>query len=644
MIKKFLIVVAILLLATFYILHTTPVHAAEDPSIHSGQEFATNYDVTYDMDESGVTTVTEKVTLRNLTSLSYAKEFKLTIGATQISDVRADDNGPAQTKVEQKDTSTIITVIFNQQVAGLGKQFSWTLIFKSPDFAQKHGKVWEISVPKISSAAVLESYNLVVSTPFSYGEPTSISPTPKSQSSSGGKRLLIFNKEQLLKSGVFANFGTFQLFDFDLTFNLENNNLVPILTNIALPPDTAYQDVIYSRIDPKPLNVTVDSDGNYLAWYRLARMEKLSIKVIGSTKLYTNSKVKNPSLSSDLSAQYTKTDLYWDKDNPAIKTKLTEVLGASSSASNMEKAKLIHRFVAGTLKYDSSRLSGSSIDRLGAVTALNNPNSAVCMEYTDLFIALARAAGIPARELDGFAYTANPKLRPLSLSRDILHAWPEFWDESRGWVMVDPTWESTTGGVDYFDKFDLNHFVFAIKGSSSQQPVPAGSYKYLGQDSHDVKVNLSEADFIAKPQLNIEIESPSPIIAGFPEKITVVVTNNGNGLQSSQDLKISSGKLTILENQSRSLGPIPAFGQARFEYNVRTKSLLENYDDTIEVTVGGQKVTKNVSVKPFLQSQLSPFLIIALVILLGLIYVAILGVFIYRKRVLKKKSDTIHSK
>ena len=599
---------------------------------YAAEEFGTSYDVVYDISEDGTATVTEKITLKNLTSQYYANQFKLTIGATQISDIKASDaSGPMEVNTQKQETSTTIEVKFNQQVAGLGKSLPWTLQFRSKDFAEKIGKVWEVRAPKISSSTNLESYNLTISVPQIFGEPTLISPTPKSQTTSLGKMFLTFGKDQLTQSGVSANFGTHQLFDFDLTYHLENNNLVPILTNIALPPDTAYQDVIYQRITPQPLNVTIDDDGNYLAWYRLSRSQKIDVKVIGSAKLYSSSKVKNPALEDSLRSKYTQSDKYWEKDNPQIKVKLSEILGDSS-----EKVRLIYRYVVDSLKYNPERLS-NNIERLGAVTALNNPESAVCMEFTDLFIALVRAAGIPARELDGYAYTANSNLRPLSLTKDVLHAWPEYWDEKLGWVMVDPTWENTTGGVDYFSKLDLNHFVFAIKGFSSEQPVPAGSYKYIGQDSHDVKVSLAEADFLGKPQLDVSIETADSIFAGFPAKIKVKISNLGNALYPSTSLSVNAQNLIILSSTQEKLGPVPAFGEATFDYNIRTKSLFDSYTDTIEVLVGSQKFTKNVGVKPFFIFQTIPLVAAGFLSLVFAIYLVILGVFIYRKRFLKRK-------
>ncbi len=606
--------------------------------VFAASEFSTSYDVLYDVGEDGITTVTEKITLKNLTSEYYANQFKLTIGATQISDIKASDSvGVLNVTSEQKGSSTVINVKFNQQIAGKGKIVPWTITFKSKDFAQKLGKVWEVRAPKISSTSNLENYNLTLAVPASFGELSLISPTPLRQTKSGDKVFLTFNADQLKTSGISANFGLNQLFDFDLSYHLENKNLVPILTNIALPPDTAYQDIIFQRIEPKPLNVTLDDDGNYLAWYKLNRNQKINIKVFGSAKLYSASKVKNPSLDENLKKKYIAGAKYWETNNPQITSKLKEILGTNPPEDSVGKAKLIYQFVVDYLKYDSSRLK-DNIERLGATTALANPDSAVCMEFTDLFITLARAAGIPARELDGYAYTTNSALRPLSLNKDILHAWPEYWDDKKGWVMIDPTWGNTTGGVDYFNKLDLNHFVFAVKGLSSSEPIPAGSYKRSFQaDSRDVKVSLAEKDFLGHPQIDVIIENPTPILAGFPGQLKVKVVNTGNSFYPSIPFSVKSKQISMFRAEGQELGLVPAFGNAEFTYNIRTKSLFESFEDEIEVEIASQKFTKGVIIRPFILFQTMPMIAGGVVASMILIYFAVLGGLVYRKRYRKVK-------
>lgn len=72
-----------------------------------------------------------------------------------------------------------------------------------------------------------------------------------------------------------------------------------------------------------------------------------------------------------------------------------------------------------------------------------------CNEHAQLYVALARAAGVPARIAAGLAYVDG---------KFYYHAWPEVWLER--WVAVDPT----------FGQFpaDASHLRFTIGGVSKQ--------------------------------------------------------------------------------------------------------------------------------------------------------------------------------
>lgn len=603
------------------------------PQAKAAEEFSTSYDVTYDIGLDGVASVTQKITLKNLTTRYYASNFILTIGSNTITDITASDEaGQMETKVEDKEGKTAITVKFNQQVAGIDKKQSFALRFKSKDFAEKLGKTWEVNLPRIPDNNNIENINLVLSVPADFGDPTSVSPIPKNQSQTYERLFFTFDKSQLLKSGVSLNFGTTQIFDLNLKYTLENNSLFPVITSITLPPDTQYQDVLISRIKPEPENVTIDEDGNYLAWYKLPRRSKQEVVVIGSAKLYISPKInKLPPLTSSQKQTLTKADQYWEKDNPAVLATLKEIFKDGTPKTNREKARLIYYYVVGRLKYDTGRINSGDIQRLGAVTAINNPDSAVCMEFTDLFIALARAAGIPARELDGFAYSQNPKLRPLSLSRDLLHAWPEYFDDGIGWVMIDPTWENTSGGVDYFNKFDLNHIVFAVKGASSKFP-------YV---SDDVKVTISENDFVGKPQLEVKIDAQKNFWAGLPISLSVKVVNQGNFIQTPTTLMLKTSKIKILDPKTINLGPIPPFGTTTYKFDLRTPFIWQEFEDKLEVEVAGQKFTKDVSVKPLFLYAPIPFVFLSLGALILGTYLSILIFHIYKKKFSKKESAKV---
>jgi hypothetical protein len=595
-------------------------------TVSAADEFSTAYDVTYDVSEDSTTTITQKISLTNLTSQYYASKYSLSIGSTTLENVQATDSeGVLETKIDKNNNRTNIDIKFNKQIAGQGKVQTFTVKYTSKDFAQKLGKTWEVNLPKIPTLAVTK-YNLVLSVPTSFGDPTSIAPFPRSQSSTFDKLYMTFDKDQLEQSGVSANFGSNQVFDFTLKYHLDNSALFPVMTNITLPPDTQYQDVLISRISPPPLNVTVDQDGNYLAWYQLPRNSTLDVIVNGSTKLYINAKIgKVPQLSQSYFQQLIQTDRYWEANNPSVKAKLSEIFKNGTPATTREKAHLIYRYVVDSLLYDTSRLN-EDIERMGAVTALNNTQKAVCMEFTDLFIALARAAGIPARELDGFAYSQNQMLRPASLQKDLLHAWPEYYDSEKGWIMVDPTWENTSGGVDYFHKFDLNHFVLVTKGVSSQNPYT----------SDDITVHLSESEVLGKPQVDVSIDQPHYIWSGFPSKLTVKISNVGNYMLKPTEVFVQGQEVHVNDPQKITLGTIPAYGSTTHQFTIRPGSLTKGVDEVVTVFVGEQKFEKRLKIEPFILFRNFPIMFVIGIVVIAGLYGLILGFHIYKKNFKKR--------
>jgi hypothetical protein len=259
----------------------------------------------------------------------------------------------------------------------------------------------------------------------------------------------------------------------------------------------------------------IDSDGNWVATYTLKSRERIDVRARGYVQIFASirpfPRPRQESLSQNLQEQS-----YWEINNPQI----------MEIAKKYKTPREIYDYVANTLKYDYQRVR-PNVERLGAVKALQNSSSAICMEFTDLFIALARANGIPAREINGFAYTENPEIQPLSLVNDVLHAWPEYYDAEIGaWVPVDPTWGSTTGGVDYFSKLDLRHFTFVVHGTSSTKPYPAGSYKLGSNPQKDVFVSFGTLPKERNESLNInaKIDVWVPLISN---RLEVNIINPG---------------------------------------------------------------------------------------------------------------------
>lgn len=570
--------------------------------ISAAENFSTNYTVTYKVQENGITHTTMKISLVNKTTQYYAASYKIHVGFEKLSNVKAIDDGGAITPVvTEEDGSTSIALTFNKNIVGLNKSLNFTLSFDSPEIAGHIGNIWEINIPGIGNQEDFSIFNVTIETPSSFGRPTYIKPQQKDNS-------LTFTKEQLGKSGISLAFGSEQYYSFHLLYHLLNTQIVPVKTEIALPPDTNYQSVFIDSISPKPQNVRIDKDGNYLAEFNLLASEKKDISVNGEAILEL--RPRETILSRDETAEYTKQKAYWQVGNTEIK----------KLAHDLKTPEKIYRYVVDTLSYDFERVTMNR-PRLGAVGVLKTPSSAVCLEFTDLFITIARAAGIPAREINGFAFTENEKQRPLSLIKDILHAWPEYYDgEKKEWIMVDPTWENTTHGIDYFNTFDFDHLAFAIKGTDSTYPVPAGGYKYQEDEiRRDVFVSFANkkpeviSSFDIKPLFDNVYSSNTPIVG------EARITNTGNTIVKNQRLQIISKEL-LPHEQELVLPGIPPFGSANAKVPFQKTPFLTNKAYTFTIQVQSQQGSAQIFIKPFFLAHLREIGGISLVVLmLGLL-------------------------
>jgi len=480
-------------------------------------EFSTDLDVTYKVNESGITEVINKVTLTNLFSNLYATSYSIVLDSINPASVKgySDQGLGYSVKTTTEGDKTTLRVEFPDTVVGKDKSRTFYISFEESSFAVRTGEVWEISIPRLSEDATFNSYNLNLQIPEKLGLEAYISPVPREKTNVNGYLTYNFSKADVEKTGITAGFGAFQVFSFTLNYHLENPLAKSAKTEITIPPDTAYQKVYYSNISPKPTNMTIDSDGNWIAEYTLSPRERVDVTAVGHVQIFSNYRPFQKPTDESLNQNLLKSD-YWDTTNPEI----------VRLANELKTPKAIYDYVSQTLKYDYARVR-PNVERLGAVRALDNPTSAICMEFTDLFVAISRAAGIPAKEVNGYAYTENPEIQPLSLVNDVLHAWPEYYDKDKGvWIPVDPTWGSTTGGVDYFSKLDLRHFTFVAHGKDAVKPYPAGSYKLGSNPQKDVFVSFGSLPEARNSNLEVtaNIEGWIPLISN---RLNIKITNPG---------------------------------------------------------------------------------------------------------------------
>lgn len=497
--------------------------------VFAANEFVTKEKISYMVDTSGNASVNQEIELTNQLPDIYAKEYQVTLSGNNISQITAADKlGDILNKVEQNADSTNINLRFNQAAIGKNQTIKFNLRYLIKEFALSKGNTWDISLPEYKNINTLDELNAIIKVPLQFGKLTYSSLPLSTLRYNETENQIILIKNQLSSKTLFV-FGNYQIFDFNLTYYLENPSSSLLKTEIAIPPDTDTQLVTYQILDPLPQNITVDEDGNWLAQYLLPPQQILSVNALGQVKIFPSSRQINQNI--DLS-KLTSPQPYWPADDPKIKQ-------ISASLSNPKE---IFDYVVATLSYDYS-LINTNPTRQGALAALNSPNKALCTEFSDLFVTLARAKGIPAREIEGFAYTNNPKIKPLNLNADILHAWPQYYHSGKNtWISVDPTWTKTTNGINYFNDLDLNHLTFVIHGKDSQYPPPPGSYK-SDQDVKTISVDFAKSE--TRPEfLALKLKS---------DRYQLIVSNP-NGTSQTNILITLDGS-----NWSHSINLLPPF-------------------------------------------------------------------------------------
>jgi transglutaminase-like putative cysteine protease len=438
--------------------------------------------------------------------------------------------------------------------------------------------------------------------PERFGSPTIVEPARYTQDLVGGANVIRFTNVGQ-STGISLLFGDRQMYDVALHYHIDNSSQNVAMAQVALPPDTAWQTIRFTDMNPQPSRIFLDSDGNWIGEFRVAGQAQAEISARAMVTVWALPRPDYLNTVPVLPEPYWRATPYWDTNNATIK----------AMAGKIHSPEDVYRLVVDTLQYNYHRFdtpSGTNTARRGAAGALADPSDAVCQEFTDVFVTLARAAHIPARRITGYAVVQNSRLRPLSLVADVLHAWPEYYDTARQlWVPTDPTWADTTGGVDYFHKFDLRHIAFAIQGMNDQKPLPAGMYKISGQEQKDVEVKvLGEADPTASGSgsLPLLVERGAHWVPrwGLPTQETFTVRNNSGAARYNIPIAVGiTGEVELLSPAKLTIPVLLPWSDYTFTVQLNGHSWWRAQPATLHLFVDNQENQYEVAVRRSFTSQ-----------------------------------------
>lgn len=563
------------------------------------KQFSTKLHTTVTVNQGGVATIRQDFTITNQTPTTYISQYGLKINSSELQNITVFSDGqqlkpeivslPAGQKNGPGQTSIGIT--FPDKIVGEGKSRQFSIGYVHPDAAMISGSVLEVSLPAQANPDDYDELTVTLVTPAKFGTPVRTTPPNFTSQNNGTTVTTTFTHGS---DGIFALYGKNQVFDMQLSYHLENTTNNTGITQLALPPDTAYQRVYYHDLEPKPEKLEVDEDGNWIATYKLP--PDSTTDVIANATAYLSLEPNKDFPKSAPTNDLLDSQQYW----PVGDQTLMEIVATHATPDS------INNYVVDTLEYNTKRAENATIDRLGALETLHTPDMAVCTEYTDLFIALARTAHIPARRATGYAYTQNNELRPLSLEGDVLHAWPEYYDtQQQQWIPIDPTWEDTTGGVDYFNQRDLNHIVFAINGHDSVTPYPAGSYKKEGSEAKTVAVNFGSSFPDVPIAVSYEVVPKKIVGVAIPGFFELRVTNRTGRAWYAVPIELHTATSRLIgTKETGEVSALLPFQTMTVPLRIEQKQGLLPTSDTITVTINHDQQTFTITSGPAFTSLL----------------------------------------
>jgi len=551
-------------------------------------DYTTDYKVEYtlkDYKQTISSDVNFNVKITHHRSDVFVKKFILMFPAVfPIKNIRAqDDRGEIKPHLTENEDMLKIELEFNNPNTGKDSVNNFFIEFTQDNLFRINGNVWEVILPTIENRDD-GRYQVIVNLPENSDKKISVA---KPSVDIIKNNQLIWNDPKT--KTIYAIFGDKQYYRASLVYNLQNTKIASVYTDIAFPPDTLYQQIFVNKINPLPKKVFLDSDGNYMARYILKPKENKIVYFDGIIGIFSKSrdefkKILDSQIQSQKNYLLTSKD-YWK-------------LASVDKYQGLNNTSDIFDYLINNFTYNYEKIT-SNTGRLGAEKALSNPDKVVCTEFTDSFIALAREKGIFAREMEGYGFSSDSILRPMSLTTDLLHAWPEFYDPKlKTWIQIDPTWQNTSG-IDYYNSFDLNHIVFVIHGSNPRYPYPAGTYK--NADSKDILLKPVNNTPQKTGALNLEVEDIKKTV--YQQKkyqFKIKLINKSNIFVYSQQIKIETDKNLIINPSKKTVYQIAPYETREIVVNYASNKTLVKKNSFIKVFLNQKElVNQTITVLPW---------------------------------------------
>lgn len=248
--------------------------------------------------------------------------------------------------------------------------------------------------------------------------------------------------------------------------NTSSSVLSDITFVVRLPLQQTPSQQVTRLVSSQPYHMVDTHNGGQTLKVGFDRFPPFASKIVQLRVDLMMAEQSNASRESSLS-KYLQDEKHIETENTEIQKVAAKI---SLGLQGQDAAVKIGRWVSDHITY-----CGYVRNDRGALHALRT-GSGDCTEHMHLFVALCRAAGIPARGVAGYICERSRVLSPVDY-----HNWAEVYLDGR-WIIVDPQKR-------IFDRNTEDYVVTRIIGASRRESHPRFQQYWCSSDRVSVKMN-----------------------------------------------------------------------------------------------------------------------------------------------------------
>ena len=449
------------------------------------------------------------------------------------------------------------------------------------------------TISLLSKLNNIETNEFLFTYPSSIGEISWSSATILNQEDKGGN--VKITTEIPNTDFVKIAFGEQITYSFDINKTLSNSSDTTIYSEVTLPINNSYQNIVISSINPLPDKAYKDIDGNYILQYSIVSQSAIDIKISGF--IYMNKQDSN-----DSKEYIIEQNPLWKISNTSLIRHInryvnTYGLNISDTFSDINELKpeereifyeSIYHYVLEYLQPNVNSVGSlSGAERIGSEDILVKQGMSSNEEYADSIIALYRYYKIPARFVIG--YLSNISNYD---SEGIYHYWAEFYDQDKkDWVIVEPFFEDYSK-TPLWSKEMKDHITLIYRYSNPFNPklsfFSPQDFTLKLVEQAPVYTNKAKVDLVLSP-FNIS----DPYLSGV-----INIKNNGNTILDSFTFKKSKPEISeyidyIGNNQKILILPNQEY---EIKFNIPFKEVEEDFFVVMDINSGVNTI-KDIYVK-----------------------------------------------